>query len=98
MIRSKPIIGATEMRRDPAATLAGRSASALLDLTVALGLACYAGRIDDPEPPLQLIRHESDAMAREAGIDRLDWVGQRAELAKAWACIEEPLNRLARQL
>jgi hypothetical protein len=87
------------MTRDPATTLAGWSASALLDLTVALGLACYAGRIDDPEPPLQLIRNESDAMAREAGIDRLDWISQRAELAKAWRRrIEEPLCRLARQL
>ena len=86
------------MMRDPAVVLAGRSASALLDLTVALGLACYTGRIEDPEPPLQLIRHESDAMAREAGIDRLDWVGRRAELAKAWRRIDEPLGRLAAQL
>jgi hypothetical protein len=83
---------------DPVRRLAARGAPALLDLTVHLGLAWYVRGIDDPEPPLQLIRQEGEAAAREGGIGRLEWPDQRAMLAQAWDGTKGPLRRLAAQL
>lgn len=86
------------MAGDPLRALAAPDAPALLDLMVRLGLAWYLRCIDDPEPPLRLIRQEGEAAAREAGIGRLDWADQRAALARAWDGADGPLRRLAAQL
>jgi hypothetical protein len=70
-------------------------AAALLDRTVRLGLARYIAGLDPAEPPLRLLLVEGEAAARQAGLQRLDWPGQRAALARDWTCAEGPLARLA---
>jgi hypothetical protein len=83
---------------DPAARLAAGGAPALLDLMVRLGLAAYLGRIEDAEAPLVLASRDGEAAAREAGLDRLDWAGQRDCLARAWAATDGPLRALSAAL
>lgn len=86
------------MAGDPAGALAELSAPALLDLMVRLGLARYIRRIDDPEPALRLVCQEGEAAARQAGLVRLDWPEQSAQLTAAWGRTEGPLRRLAVRL
>jgi ATPase family associated with various cellular activities (AAA) len=75
-----------------------RGAAELLELTVALGLGGYAGRIDDAEPALRLARQDAEAAARETGLEGLEWSEQRTVLARAWDRTDGPLRRLTGQL